>query len=47
VPASVAGALGDAPQRFRKLRGYRDMKLLSAALAARCDSVDMAELKAA
>jgi putative transposase len=43
----IAGALGDAQQRFRKLRGYRDMKLLSAALASRCGAADAAELKAA
>ena len=43
----IAGALSDAKQRFRKLRGHRDMKLLSAALTARCDGRDVAELKAA
>ena len=31
----VAGALSDAKGRFRKLRGHRDMKLLSAALKAK------------
>ena len=31
----VAAALSDATQRFRKLRGHRDMKLLLAALAAK------------
>jgi putative transposase len=29
----VAGALSDAKGRFRKLRGYRDMKLLLASRA--------------
>ena len=43
----IAGALSDAKQRFRKLRGHRDMKLLSAALAARCNAADVAELEAA
>ena len=43
----IAGALSDAKQRFRKLRGHRDMKLLSAALTAHCDSADVAELRAA
>jgi putative transposase len=31
----IAGALSDAKQRFRKLRGYRDMNVLLAALKAR------------
>ena len=43
----IAAALSDAQQRLRKLRGYRDMKLLSAALALRCDRADVAELQAA
>lgn len=30
----IAGALSDAKQRFRKLRGYRDIKVLLAALKA-------------
>ena len=42
----IAGALGDAKQRFRKLRGHRDMKLLSAALASRCDAADTVALAA-
>jgi transposase-like protein len=43
----VASALSDASGRFRKLRGYRDMKTLMAALAARVAKADKAELKAA
>jgi putative transposase len=36
----VAGALSDAKQRFRKLRGHRDMKTLLAALAAQTKTTD-------
>lgn len=43
----VASALSDASERFRKLRGHRDMKTLMAALAARIAKPDSAELKAA
>lgn len=43
----IAGALGNAQQRLRKLRGCRDMKRLSAALASHCDAADLAELRAA
>ncbi len=43
----VASALSDASGRFRKLRGYRDMKTLMAALDARVAQTKSAELKAA
>jgi putative transposase len=43
----VAGALSDAKDRFRKLRGYRDMKLLLAALANKSNIAAVAGLKAA
>ncbi len=43
----VASALSDACGRFRKLRGHRDMKTLTAALAARVANADKAQLKAA
>jgi len=43
----VASALTDAKDRFRKLRGYRDMKLLTAALIKRVADNRPAELKAA
>ena len=43
----VASALSDAKDRFRKLRGYRDMKQLTAALTTRVAQTQPAELKAA
>jgi len=43
----VASALSDAKDRFRKLRGYRDMKHLVAALITRVRENGPAELKAA
>jgi len=43
----VAGALADAKQRFRKLRGHRDMKLLLAALAAKTTEPQRVQRKAA
>ena len=43
----VAGALSDAKHRFRKLRGYRDMKTLLAALAASTTDTKRSERKAA
>jgi transposase-like protein len=43
----VASALSDAKDRFRKLRGYRDMKLLMAALDKRIVTDQPAELKVA
>jgi len=43
----VASALSDAKDRFRKLRGHRDMKLLLAALDKRIAESQHAELKAA
>jgi hypothetical protein len=43
----VASALTDAKDRFRKLRGYRDMKQLVAALTKRVADNRPAELKAA
>jgi transposase-like protein len=43
----VASALSDAKGRFRKLRGYRDMKQLMAALTKRVAKNQPTELKAA
>lgn len=43
----IAGALSDAKERFRKLRGHREMKTLLAALKAKSDSATDAERKAA
>ena len=43
----VAGALSDAKQRFRKLRGHRDMKTLLAALAASTTDAKRSQRKAA
>ena len=43
----VASALSDAKDRFRKLRGHRDMKQLIAALTTRVAQTQPAELKAA
>jgi transposase-like protein len=43
----VAGALSDAKGRFRKLRGYRDMKFLLTALKPNPVSTTKAERKAA
>ena len=43
----IAGALSDAKGRFRKLRGYRDMNSLSAALKAKCPQPTHADRKAA
>ena len=43
----VAGALSDAQQRFRKLRGHREMKTLLAALAAKSTGAQRSERKAA
>ena len=43
----IAGALSDAKGRFRKLRGYRDMNSLSAALKAKCPQPTDADRKAA
>jgi putative transposase len=43
----VAGALTDAKRRFRKLRGYRDMKFLLTALKPNTVSTTKAERKAA
>jgi len=43
----IAGALSDAKGRFRKLRGYRDMKTLLTALKAKSAEVTDAERKAA
>lgn len=43
----IAGALSDAKGRFRKLRGYRDMRTLLAALKAKSASVAEAHRKAA
>ena len=42
----VASALSDAKDRFRKLRGYRDMKQLMAAPTKRFAETPPAELKA-
>jgi len=43
----VAAALSDATQRFRKLRGHRDMKLLLTALATQTTEPQRAQRKAA
>jgi putative transposase len=43
----VAGALADAKQRFRRLRGHREMKTLLAALQVHAERATEAELKAA
>jgi transposase-like protein len=43
----VAGALSDAQQRFRKLRGHREMKTVLAALAAQTTDSKRSERKAA
>ena len=43
----VAAALSDAKQRFRKLRGHRDMKLLLTALATQTTEPQRAQCKAA
>jgi transposase-like protein len=43
----VASALDDAKDRFRKLRGHRDMKQLLVMLAKRAAAVEPAALKAA
>jgi len=43
----VAGALADAKQRFRKLRGHRDMKHLLVALATRTTDPQRVQRKAA
>ena len=43
----VASALSDAKDRFRKLRGHRDMKHLIAASDKRIAATQTAELKAA
>ena len=43
----VASALSDASQRFRALRGFRDMPHLIAALNERVTSVDIDQRKAA
>lgn len=43
----VASALADAGQRFRKLRGHRDMKLLMAAMEAKAQSMKSAQRRAA
>jgi hypothetical protein len=43
----IAGALSDAKGRLRKLRGYRDMKTLLAAMEARSSNVIDAERRAA
>ena len=43
----IAGALSDAKGRFRKLRGYREMKTLLAALKAKSANIIDAERKAA
>ena len=43
----VSGALSDAKGRFRKLRGYREMKFLLAALKPNAVSTTKAERKAA
>ena len=43
----VASALSDAKDRFRKLRGHRDMKTLVAALNKRVAAIQPVELKAA
>jgi putative transposase len=43
----VAGALSDAKQRFRKLRGHREMKTLLAALAAKSADSQRGQRKAA
>ena len=43
----VAGLLSDAKDRFRKLRGHREMKTLLAALAAKTTEARHTERKAA
>jgi len=43
----VASALSDAKDRFRKLRGHRDMKTLTVALTKRVAAIQPAQLKAA
>jgi hypothetical protein len=43
----VTGALADAKQRLRRLRGHRDMRGLLAASQAHTECVTDAELKAA
>jgi hypothetical protein len=43
----VGGALGDASQRFRELRGHREMKTLLAALAAATADSQRSQRKAA
>ena len=43
----VAGALSDAKQRFRKLRGHREMKTLLAALEAKTTDSQRSQRKAA
>ena len=43
----IAGALSDAKGRFRKLRGYRDMKTLLAALEAKTTDSQRSQRKAA
>jgi putative transposase len=43
----VAGAFSDAKERFRKLRGHRDVKLLLAALKAKSVDTTSTERKAA
>ena len=43
----VAGALSDAKGRFRRLRGYRDLKFLLAALKPNANPTTKAERKAA
>lgn len=43
----AASALSDASARFRKLRGHRDMKVLTAALNSRLAKPEQNELKAA
>ena len=43
----VASALSDAKDRFRKLRGFRDVKLLIAALDQRVGDPQSLQLRAA
>jgi len=43
----IGAALTDASRRFRAVRGYRDMKRLLAALAARAEGVVTSDRKAA
>lgn len=43
----VAGALAEAKNRFRKLRGHRDRKTLLVALDTHAAQVDTAERKVA